>query len=149
MSVAQAYMSPSIILPDLDLWGEQLPDRFYKQKLSRSLRGAIARAEKRQQTRAAEGKPRVEVSITHREVMQIAEAQNCLCALTRLRFWMLKDSGSYNPTIPSLDRIRHNGPYSRENVRIVMLGVNSLRGTGSDEHMYLMAEALLANRRSP
>ncbi len=50
--------------------------------------------------------------------------------------------------MPSLDRIDPHGPYSADNVRIVLLGINGLRGCGTDADMYRIARALIRNIRS-
>jgi hypothetical protein len=68
--------------------------------------------------------------------------------LTGLEFWT-DDGGSYGPTCPSIDRINPKGDYTDPNTRITLLGVNSLRGEGSDEDMYRIAEALIQHRDRP
>lgn len=47
---------------------------------------------------------------------------------------------------PSLDRIRASEGYTQQNCRFVLMGVNGLKNDGTDEAMYLVAEAILANR---
>ena len=117
----------------------------YFDKLRISLKGAIRFAERRQLKREASGKSRVAVTLTHEQAIDIARQQGFRCALTRLMFYSV-GSHSYGPSRPSLDRREHGGPYSAENVRIIMLGVNGLRGAGSDDDMYEIARALVANR---
>jgi len=68
---------------------------------------------------------------------------NYCCALTGLPFWT-DDADRFGPTMPSLDRIDCDGDYSDANVRVVLLGVNSLRGRGSETDMFRIAEALTA-----
>jgi hypothetical protein len=104
------------------------------------MRSAITLAERRQAERMAKGKPTAKVTLTLAEAMSLLHEQNYRCALTRLMFYSLS-GGSYSPSRPSLDRIKHAGPYSLGNVRVIMLGVNGLRGKGTDT----MANALAAN----
>ena len=49
----------------------------------------------------------------------------------------------------SLDRINPAGDYSRENLRVVLLGINGLRGRGSDADALQQrsAQQLAANRQ--
>ena len=39
------------------------------------------------------------------------------------------------PTIPTVERIDPDGPYSDDNIRVVCLGVDALRGRGSMDDM--------------
>lgn len=112
-------------------------------------RQAIGFAERRQRKKAEKGRQRVQVTVTVEELLAKLRAQDYCCALSGFSFWS-GDGGAYGPTIPTLDRMNTDGEYSDENIRIVCLGINSLRGHGSDEQMYRMAEALLRRRdRSP
>lgn len=122
-------------------------DKGYRDKLRASMRGAIEFARRRQAKRQLQGKPTAEVTLTLSEAMSVLQEQDYRCALTRLRFYSLSGE-SYGPSRPSIDRIKHAGPYSLGNVRIVFLGVNSLRGTGTDADMYVIAKALAANAPS-
>src|SRR5689334_3183446 len=121
-------------------------DKLYLDKLRTSMRGAIAFARRRQAKRQLKGYVPAEVTLTLAEAMDVLKEQDYRCALTKLLFYSLSGE-SYGPSRPSIDRLEHSGPYSRGNVRIVLIGVNSLRGTGTDADMYVIAEALLANRR--
>jgi hypothetical protein len=67
------------------------------------------------------------------------------CALSGLPFWS-GDGGTYGPTIPTLGRLNNDRDCSDENIRIVCLDFNSLRGRGSDDQMYRMAKALVRHR---
>jgi hypothetical protein len=128
------------------VFGAPEPDADFRNKLRRSLAKSIKDHERRQARRAAKGRPRVAVTVTVHELMAMVRAADWRCALSRLPFWS-GDGGTYGPTIPSMDRIEPEGPYSAENVRVVLLGVNSLKGSGSDGQMYRIAAALLAARR--
>jgi hypothetical protein len=85
------------------------------------------------------------VDLTVEQAMAILQLQEFRCAVTRLPFWS-DGADAFGPTLPSIDRIDPKGPYRVENVRIVLLGVNGLRGCGSDQDMYCMASALINNR---
>jgi hypothetical protein len=113
-------------------------DPAYIERLRRSMRGALNFARRRQALNASP----VVVDITLDELMEILRRQDYRCAISRLRFW----SGSavaYGPTIPSLDRMRASEGYTRHNIRVVLLGVNGLRGSGTNEDMLLIAEAVV------
>jgi hypothetical protein len=128
----------------IDLFGDQISDESYLHRLRISMRGAIDFAGRRQAKRQQLGKVAVAVTLTLDEAMGLLREQDYRCALTRLRFYSLS-GGSYGPSRPSIDRVQHAGPYSMGNLRIVLLGVNSLRGTGIDSDMYTVARALTAN----
>jgi len=66
------------------------------------------------------------------------------CALTGLPFKF--GSQTLFPFTVSIDRINSNLGYIQSNCRFVLFAVNSLRGSGSDDEMYQIAEALLAYR---
>jgi hypothetical protein len=85
------------------------------------------------------------VTVTLEQLMEKLSANDYRCALTRLEFYS-DSGGSYGPTRPSIDRIVPKGDYSSENTRVVLLGVNGLRGEGSDADMYRIAEALCRRR---
>ena len=62
------------------------------------------------------------------------------CELTNIPF-------GPGPFAPSLDRIIPELGYVQTNCRFVLLGINGLKNIGSDDAMYLIAEALLAHRQ--
>lgn len=115
-------------------------------RLRKAMDRNIRTARNRQDEKRAKGKPYAEVTITLDECMAILDLQGYRCALTNLQFWYKDSGGRYGPRIPSLDRIEHDGPYAAGNVRIVLLGVNGLRGRGTDAEMYAVAQALLDRR---
>jgi hypothetical protein len=120
-------------------------ESFYRDKLRTWAPGAIGLARRRELHKAAEGRLAVAVEVTVDQLMAKLAANNYRCALSRLKFWD-DDGGSYGPTCPSIDRIDPKGPYSDNNTRVVLLGVNMMRGEGSDEDMYRMAKALCRHR---
>ena len=121
-------------------------ERAYRERLRVSMRGAISFARQRQEKRQREGKPSVAVTLTLDQAMDLLDRQDYRCALTRLRFYSL-GSHSYGPSRPSIDRIKHAGPYSLGNVRDVLLSVNGLRGSGTDAEMIEVARALVKTAR--
>jgi hypothetical protein len=115
-------------------------DSAYVERLRRSMRGAINFARRRQALRASP----VVVDVTLEELMEILRRQYYRCAISGLPFWC-GSTVSYGPTIPSLDRIRASEGNTRSNIRVVLLGVNGLRGSGSNEDMLLIAQAVVKN----
>ena len=122
-------------------------EALYHKRLRKSIGDMIRNAEERQRAKVVKGKERVEVSISQKEAYELLVAQDFRCALTQIEFWTDEDQGRYGPMCPSFDRILHKGPYSKANLRIVLLSVNSMRGSGSDADMYKIATALLAVRQ--
>lgn len=68
------------------------------------------------------------------------------CELTNLPFRRAVNRIT-NPFSPSVDRIKPENGYVPENCRVILMGVNSLKGTGTDDDVYTIAKALLANRK--
>ena len=66
------------------------------------------------------------------------------CELTNLPFVVTRENGATAIFSPSLDRIIPVLGYVQTNCRFVLLGINGLKNDGTDEAMYLVAEALLA-----
>jgi hypothetical protein len=88
-------------------------------------------------------------TLTPDEAEAVVERQGYRCALTGLKFWSGTTGsrkGCADARSPSRDRINPQGPYTADNVRIVLYGVNALRGNGTDEEVYEIAAALLAHR---
>jgi hypothetical protein len=133
---------PVLFGPGPDLRGP------YKARLMDWCRSAIALAKRRGDKKLAKGKRAATVTLTVEELLAKLNASGNRCALTGLEFWT-DDGGSYGPTCPSIDRINPKGDYTDPNTRITLLGVNSLRGEGSDEDMYRIAEALIQHRDRP
>jgi hypothetical protein len=117
-------------------------DLDYETRVIRSAMNSIRDARRREDRKLMGAS----VTITAAEIVAILKRQNFRCALSGMPFWWQPQP--YSPTMPSIDRINHAGPYSAGNVRVVCYGLNGLRGNGSDADMYSMAEALLANRAS-
>ena len=124
-----------------DVTSEQMA---YVRRLRASMRGAIAFARRRQEKRAAQGKPVVAVTVTLDELMAKLAAHDYCCAISGLPFYT-DDADRFGPSCPSLDRINADGDYSNENVRVVYLGINGLRGRGSDADVLRIARAIVAN----
>ncbi len=74
------------------------------------------------------------------------------CELTGLPMRSTKPNiedkySGFNLDSISLDRIIHNGGYTKDNVRLVLNQVNIFRSNGDDDRMYDVAQALLKNRK--
>jgi hypothetical protein len=115
-------------------------------RLRRSMIGAIRFAVRRQQKRADGGRQAAAVTVTVDELMAILARQDHRCALTGLPFYS-GAAGSFSPRRPPLDRIDHDGPYAAGNLRVILPGVNGLRGTADDAEMLEIAHHLLLTRR--
>ena len=90
-------------------------------------RSAISGAKKRQTERGERG---VAVTMTSDGLMAKLRAASFRCVLSGAEF--RSDSGGrFGPTIPTVERIDPDGPYSDDNTRVVCLGVDALRGHGS------------------
>lgn len=57
--------------------------------------------------------------------LDLAKRQDFKCALTNLPFYMANEAASRrHPFLPSLDRIKAGGSYTKDNVRIVVYALN-------------------------
>lgn len=64
------------------------------------------------------------------------------CELTKMPF-VQRHNATIGIFSPSLDRIDPTKGYTQKNCRFILLGVNGLKHDGTDEAMYLVAEALI------
>jgi hypothetical protein len=88
-------------------------------------RSAISAAKKRQ---AALGERGVAVIVTSDDLMAKLHAANYRCASSGVE--LRQDPfGRFGPTLPSIDRIDPDGPYSDDNTRVVCL---RFRGSMTD-----------------
>lgn len=131
---------------------DRAADRAYEielleRKLNKAMRQCIRLAERRQKDKAEKGGTRVDVTVTVDQLMRKLRKSNYRCAVSGLPFWQDDSSDSSGPTSPSIDRIKHKGPYTRGNTRVVLLGVNGLRGSGSDADMLRIARGVLNRAR--
>lgn len=115
----------------------------YIARLRTSMGRSIGLARERQAKRAAQGKTAAAVTVTVDELMAKLAANDYRCAVTGLPFYVDDAAVSFGPSRPSLDRIETGGDYSDANLRVVFLGVNSLRGCGSDADMLRIASAIV------
>jgi len=82
------------------------------------------------------------------DIKLVFELQNYCCALTGIPFYSDEGTqkGVHSWSSPSMDRLDYKKGYTIGNVRIVLFCINSFRGRMTDNEMYTVAEALLANR---
>jgi hypothetical protein len=80
-------------------------------------RSAISAAKKRQATRGDRG---VAITMTSDGLMAKLHATNYHCAISGVQFRQ-DPVGRFGPTLPSVDRIDPDGPYSDDNTRVVCL----------------------------
>ena len=81
-------------------------------------------------------------TITISDLKEIHIKQGGRCALSGLPFNSDND-GLQHWNSMSVDRIEAGGPYSKDNCRLVLNAVNSMRGTASDDTVYMIAQALV------
>jgi hypothetical protein len=65
------------------------------------------------------------------------------CALTGLKFDLSRKLTPFSPTV---DRIDNSKGYIKNNCRVILRGLNMLKGIGTDEDMYKIAAALIKNK---
>lgn len=81
------------------------------------------------------------------ELMDMWKAQEGKCAVTNLDMTWYK--GEAMPTSVSIDRIDSSKGYTLSNVRLICYAINTFKGRWSDDHMFTMALALIANMKKP
>src|SRR5689334_13145888 len=94
-----------------------MDEQAYRAKVRESVCASIISARRREEKKRPEGRRWVEVKLTQREIIEIVEQQNYVCALTGMRFWDDDSNSSYGPAIPSLDRIDPDGLKDKSNAR--------------------------------
>lgn len=85
--------------------------------------------------------------VTHPELMALYEEQGGLCAVSGLKMTWMK--GKIILTSMSIDRIDSSKGYTRDNVRLICHGGNRMKGDATDEDMYHLALAIVANMKRP
>jgi hypothetical protein len=118
-----------------------LPEQ--QRRLRQSMQGSIQGAKRREKEKGAMG---AEVTVTIDQLMTKLAANDFRCAVTGLAFWSC--GKRFGPTIPTVDRLDPDGDYSDANTRVVLLGVNALRGCGSDADMRTIAAAICRHTRN-
>jgi hypothetical protein len=111
----------------------------YERRLLRAMRNGIRDALARESKKAHPAR----VDITVEQMTEMLREQGNRCALTGLPFWSDENQRPYGPMAPSIDRIDPDGDYTLDNVRVVLYGVNAMRGRGTNGDMYRIAQALI------
>jgi len=114
----------------------------YVKRLRASMAGAIGFAKARQMVKTGKGRGTVAVNVTVDELMILLARQDYRCALSGIEFYT-GTPHSFGARRPSLDRLEPDGPYDASNIRVVCLGLNSLRGRGTDAEMFELMRATL------
>lgn len=81
------------------------------------------------------------------DLLMLWEKQQGCCAVSRLP--MTWGKGNFYPTSISIDRINPEEGYTAANIRLVCYAVNAFKGRWSDDHMYEIAVAIVANMKRP
>lgn len=69
------------------------------------------------------------------------------CSITNIPF-VVGDGAGPAPFSPTIDRIDASKGYTPDNSRFILMGVNALKGRGTDADMYVIAEAIVAAKSS-
>jgi len=87
---------------------------------------------------------------TVEDLMDLYERQSGRCAVSGVKFtWTTNGDGKKLPTSISLDRIDNDKGYEIENLRLVCWQVNVFKNCWSDDQMFNMALAIVANMKRP
>ena len=84
--------------------------------------------------------------VTVDDLMTMWRAQDGLCLLSDIR--MTWKTGKTARTSISIDRKNSSLGYTKENVRLICWAINAFKGNGTDDEMMVIAEALVAKRRT-
>lgn len=88
-----------------------------------------------------------ENSVTLDELMDMWSAQDGRCVVSGLV--MTWRQGKTQPMSISIDRIDSSVGYTKDNVRLVCYQVNAFKNRWTDEQMFTMALAIIANMKKP
>lgn len=80
-------------------------------------------------------------------VLQLILNNNNACAVCGIPFQKSGKTGHKGPFSPSIDRIKPELGYVEGNVRVVLDGINCLKGSGTDEDMWKIIDAMVEKRR--
>lgn len=108
-------------------------DRLTPKSIAKELYGgALQRSKKR----------RLEFGLTREWVIE--RLGRGVCEVSGLPFD--RGAGMHNPMSASIDRIDITKGYTPDNCRVVIWAVNNLKGVGTDETMWRVVDAMVANR---
>lgn len=91
--------------------------------------------------------------LTEKHLIELFQKQNGLCAVSKLPLTWTHDeghthSGTRRGTNISLDRIDPEGPYSKDNVRLVCDRVNKIKSNMNDDDLYFWCAQIASSIRS-
>ncbi len=83
-----------------------------------------------------------EWSLSREFIKALWEQQDGKCALSGFEFRPVEEKGKSTMFSPSLDRIRPDGGYVPGNVRLILHGLNSLKGQHTDEEVMAVCKGV-------
>lgn len=86
-------------------------------------------------------------SITRDQLFELWKAQRGKCAVTKLEMKSQTGGNTYTPYSVSLDRKNSKLGYTKKNVRLICMAVNTFRGQMSDGEMLTIAKAIVKGVR--
>jgi hypothetical protein len=69
------------------------------------------------------------------------------CEISKLPFFLEKRGWGPHPYSPSIDRKDREKGYTQENCQFVLWAINTIKHIGTDEEMYILAEAIIKNKK--
>jgi hypothetical protein len=70
------------------------------------------------------------------------------CELSNIEFRPVETKGKATLFSPSLDRVKPELGYVPGNVRFILNGLNNLKGSATDEDLFLVCEAVMEKRNA-
>lgn len=87
----------------------------------------------------------IEWDLSREFLKELWAKQDAKCALSLVPFRPVEEKGKATMFSPSLDRINPNGGYTKNNVRFILHGLNTMKGKSSDEDLVNVCRAVVEN----